>query len=67
MPAIGGEGKTRDVVISLQVYPELKRRLERYVDVRRITMIRDLAGSQISGDREHHPRPAIPLRRPQGL
>lgn len=67
MPATGSEGKTRDVVISLQVYPELRRRLERYVDVRRITMIRDLAGSQISEDEKFHAQPAIPLRRPQAL
>ncbi|MDX1527548.1 MAG: PilZ domain-containing protein [Gammaproteobacteria bacterium] len=67
MPAIGCEGKTRDVVISLQVYPELKRLLERYVDVRRITTIRDLASSKISEDEEYHAQPAIPRRRPQAL
>ncbi len=67
MPVAGGEGKSRDVVISLQLYPDLYRRLERYVDVRRIAMVRELVGSEASGGERESAQPDLLLRRPSAI
>lgn len=67
MPVEGSEGKARDVVISLQIDPDLYCRLERYVDVRRIAMIRDLAGSETLGDHQDANQQGLLLRRPSAI
>lgn len=61
-PVSREESKARDVVISLQIEGQLQSRLERFVDVRRVAMIRELAGSD--GDAT---RLRLLLRRPSAI
>lgn len=63
LPIAGRDGQARDVVINLQIDHALYGRLERYVDVRRIAMIRELAGAEAPGDDEDATRPGLVLRR----
>ena len=53
MAIASSDGDARDVVINLQINPEIYAQLERYVDIRRITMIRELANGALSiGERK---------------
>lgn len=56
------QGKARDVVISLQLEPQLHDCLERYVEIRRIAMIRELVSSDVSGRDDDATRPGLALR-----
>ncbi len=64
MPIASGHGVARDVVIYLQIDSKLYDRLERYVEVRRVDMIRELAAGETSRDDEDANRPGLLLRRP---
>lgn len=66
-PVVGSTGNSRDVVIHLQINPELYGRLERYVDVRRIAMIRELAGPGSGAEDGDATRPGLLLRRPSAV
>lgn len=58
----GGNG--RDVVIDLRVDSGHHSRLQRYVDVRRIDMIRDLAGAESDAEVQMAAQAGSALRRP---
>jgi len=64
MPIASTDGNAREVVIYLQIDPKLHDRLERYVEARRIAMIRELAAGETSRHDEDTNRPGPLLRRP---
>ena len=68
MPFASDDGNGREVVIDLRIDPELHGRLGRYVDVRRIAMIRELAGADESdAEDEVATQPTSVLHRPSAI
>lgn len=67
MPFGSGGGNRRDVVIDLGIDPELDGRIRRYVDIRRIDMIRELAGADSDAKRAMAAQPGSGLRRPSAV
>lgn len=62
MPIASGHGEARDVVIYLQIDSSLHDRLERYVEMSRIEMIRELAAGEASRDDDDATRPGLLMR-----
>jgi hypothetical protein len=67
MPFAGDNGKSRGVVIDLRIDPGLHGRLQRYVDIRRIAMIRELAAGGSDADDELATQPSSVLQQPSAI
>jgi hypothetical protein len=66
-PVASSNGDSRDVVIHLQIDHDLYYRLERYVDIRRIATIRELAGAASGANDEDASKPGLALRQPSAI
>ncbi len=66
-PIASSNGDTRDVVIHLQIDQDLYYRLERYVDIRRIAMIRELAGAASGANHEDASKLGLAPGRPSAI